>query len=78
MVRLFFALFLVCGVCASVMAQDEAQSAPASEKASNEAVNSTDMSDQGASSMKTDEGVANNAAVPVEEQAPAVPVAPAN
>jgi hypothetical protein len=73
MVRLLFALFLVCGACVSVMAQDTASSAPASENPAGEAVTATGMNDQGANVTKADEGAANNAAAPVEEPAPATP-----
>ena len=71
MVRLFFALFLLCGVCASVMAQDEASSAPASEKSASEAINATGASDQGANVMKSDEGMTGNSAAPTQEPASA-------
>ena len=70
MVRLFFALFLLGGVCASVMAQDEAQPATVTENTGKEAVNATGTSGQGADVVKADEGTSGNAAVPVEEQAP--------
>jgi uncharacterized protein YceK len=74
MVRLFFALFLLGGVCASVMAQDEVSQAPASEKSANEAVIAASANDQDSSTIKADEGTAGNTAMPVEEQAPAAPV----
>ena len=73
MVKLVFALFLLCGVSAAVMAQDTASSAPASEKSANEAVAPAGMDEQGAGTMKADEGTANNAAAPAEDTTSAAP-----
>ena len=88
MVRLLFSLFLVCGVCASVMAQDTALPVAAVESALTDVGNSADTNavtenvlvtdDQNANVTKVNEGTADNAAVPVQEEVPVVPAIPEN
>jgi len=73
MVRLLFALFLVCGASWSVMAQDAVSPAPATENTGKDAVSATDVKDQDANAVKADEGTTSSTTVPVEGDVPAAP-----